>query len=107
MASIYRQDNEYFRQIMECSIAYVRYVDNGGTISRFSDNMTNEVIDLAMKLKAHRDYVDKYLGREIIQYDEQGEKITVRSEVSKGTYKADKVRSEREYRQGHNSVPRA
>lgn len=107
MASIFREDNATFRQIMECSIAYVKYVENGGCISRFSGNMTNQVIDLAMKLKANRDYVDKCLGKEIIQYDEEGNKIEVRPEVSEGTPKANKVRAKREYGQRYNSVPRA
>lgn len=104
MASIFRQDNDTFRQIMECSIAYVKFVDNGGCISRFTSNMTNEVIDLAMKLKAHRDYVDKYCGREIIQYDEEGNKITVRSELPKAEHKTGKIRPKRENRQGYNLV---
>lgn len=104
MASIFREDNETFRQIMECSIAYVKYIENGGCISRFSGNMTNQVIDLAMKLKAHRDYVDKCLGREIIQYDQEGNKIAIRSEVSKAKSKADKIQSKREHRQGYTYV---
>ena len=101
MASIFREDNATFREIMECSIAYVKYVENGGCISRFSGNMTNQVIDLAMKLKAHRDYVDKCLGREIIQYDEEGNKIAVRSELPKTEHKTSKIRPKRENRQGY------
>ena len=104
MASIFRQDNDTFRQIMECSIAYVKFVDNGGCISRFTSNMTNEVIDLAMKLKAHRDYIDSYCGREIIQYDQEGNKIAIRSEVPKAKSKADKIQSKREHRQGYTYV---
>ena len=104
MASIFREDNATFREIMECSIAYVKYVENGGCISRFSGNMTNQVIDLAMKLKAHRDYVDKCLGREIIQYDEEGNKIAIRSEVPEAKSKADKIQSKREHRQGYTYV---
>ena len=104
MASIFRQDNDTFRQIMECSIAYVKFVENGGCISRFTSNMTNEVIDLAMKLKAHRDYVEKYCGRDIIEYDEEGNKITVRSELPKAESKADKIQSKREHRQGYTYV---
>lgn len=103
MASIFREDNDTFRQIMECSIAYVRYVDNGGCVCKFTSNMTEQVIDLAMKLKAHRDYIDKYCGREIIKYDENGERkeTAIRSKIPKGTHKTNKVRSERENRQGY------
>ena len=104
MASIFRQDNETFRQIMERSIAYVRFVENGGCICKFTSNMTDEVIDLAMKLKAHRDYIDKYCGREIIQYDQEGNKIAIRSEISKAKSKADKIQSKREHRQGYTYV---
>ena len=103
MASIFREDNETIRQIMECSIAYTKFVENGGCICTFTSDMTEQVIDLAMKLKAHRDFIDKYYGREIIKYDENGERkeTAIRSKVSKGTHKADKVRSERENRQGY------
>lgn len=104
MASIFRQDNDTFRQIMECSIAYVKFVDNGGCICAFTTDMTNELIDLAMKLKAHRDYIDKYMGRKIIQYDKEGNKVTVRSELPKTEHKAGKVHSEREHRQGYPLV---
>lgn len=109
MASIYRQENEYFRQIREYSIAYCVYVDNGGTISNFTDNMVDNIIDIAMKLKATRDYLAEYWGEEVIKYDKEGNRKQkkVRSKVSKGTHKADKVRSEREYGQGYNSIPRA
>lgn len=89
---------------MECSIAYVKFVDNGGCICAFTTDMTNELIDLAMKLKAHRDYVDKCLGREIIQYDEEGNKIAVRSELPKTEHKTGKIRPKRENRQGYNLV---
>ena len=102
--SIFREDNDTIRNMMECSIAYVKFVDNGGCICTFTNDMTNELIDLAMKLKAHRDYIDKYMGREIIQYDKEGSKVTVRSQVSEGEFKADKVRSKRENRQGYNLV---
>lgn len=109
MASIYRQENEYFHQIREYSIAYCVYVDNGGTISTFTDNMVDNIIDIAMKLKASRDYIDTCLGREIIKYDKEGNRKqkNIRSQVSEGTHKASKVRSEREYGQRYNSVPRA
>ena len=102
--SIFREDNDTIRNMMECSIAYTKFVDNGGCICAFTLDMTNELIDLAMKLKANRDYVDKCLGRELIQYDEKGNKTTVRSEVSEGEFKADKVRSKRENRQGYNLI---
>ena len=102
--SIFREDNDTIRNMMECSIAYVKFVDNGGCICAFTTDMTNELIDLAMKLKAHRDYVDKCLGREIIQYDEEGNKIAVRSELPKTEHKAGKIRPKRENRQGYNLV---
>ena len=102
--SIFREDNDTIRNMMECSIAYVKFVDNGGCICAFTTDMTNELIDLAMKLKANRDYVDKCLGRELIQYDKEGNKVTVRPKVSEGEFKADKVHSEREHRQGYNLV---
>lgn len=65
---------EEFIKIRECSIAFVQYVDTGGNTCEFTDRMIDEVIDCVMKLKANRDYIYKYLGKAIPEYDIDGKR---------------------------------
>ena len=91
--SIFRMDEELFEEIRDYSIAYCQYVKSGGCISVFTDTMIEKTIDAVMKIKAHRDYIDESMGREIIKYDKRGERKQkkVRSKVSKAKVQANQV----------------
>ena len=84
MSSIYKQDQAYFEELREYAIAYVQYVNNGGTISRYTDVLIDKTIDVVMKLKANRDYVNELCGKEVPKYDKDGNRkqTKVRSRVS-------------------------
>ena len=75
MASIYRENQAYFNELQNVVIAYVQYVNSGGTISSFSELMENKTIDLAMKIKANRDKVDRAMNKPVIQYNEAGDRV--------------------------------
>lgn len=74
---IIKQNFEEFMKIRDCAIAFVQYIDTGGNTCAFTDRMIDEVIDSVMKLKANRDYVYEYMGKDIPQYDAQGMKTKI------------------------------
>ena len=82
--SIYKEDQMIFEELREYAIAYVQYVNNGGTISNYTDTLVDKTIDAVMRLKANRDYVNEICGKEIPKYDKNGNRkqTKVRSGIS-------------------------
>ena len=73
--SIYRENEQLFEQLREFAIAYVQYVQNGGCICAFTSNMVDKTIDVAMKLKANRDWLLATSNKPVPVYDEYGDRI--------------------------------
>ena len=73
--SIYRQNEEYFEELRDYVIAYVQFVKSGGCVSEYTDKLTDKTIDIVMKIKANRDYVNRCMNYPEILYDQKGCRI--------------------------------
>jgi len=75
MKSIYRENEELFEELREYAIAYVQYVQNGGCICQWTTTMVDKTIDVAMKIKANRDWMLESCHEPVPAYNEYGDRI--------------------------------
>ena len=84
MTSMWREDAQYYEQIRDYAIAYTTYVSSGGCTCTFTSDLIDKTIDVVMKLKAHRDEVYEFCGKDIPKYDKEGNRKCRKKSMTSG-----------------------
>lgn len=81
--SIWEENYQLFFKLRDYVITYCTFVENGGHAGTFEESLINKTIACVAKIRANRDYIDKYSDREI-RTDEQ--ECEIAKQILDGTY---------------------
>lgn len=65
MSSIWKENYELMKELQSVATAYVTYVQMGGHIGSYPDQLVNKAIAVCQKVKANRDSGYEYAGKQI------------------------------------------